>query len=130
MWSKFHEFEKGSNFVAWGRGIARYKVLSYYENKNRHTAVQFDKTLIEKIGEFSSYLTENEDYRLFALRKCIQTLSDRDRVILHMRYVEDKTPKDIADHINRTVSNIYKHVSRIHQFLLVCVRNKLSQSQL
>jgi RNA polymerase sigma-70 factor (ECF subfamily) len=129
MWSKFHEFEKGSNFAAWGRQIARFKVLSYYQTKKQHIAVQFDPELIERISQYSSSLMENEDNRLFALRKCIQELDEQDRVIVHMRYMEDKTPKDIADCVNRTVSNIYKHFSRIHNFLLVCVRSKLSQSQ-
>jgi RNA polymerase sigma-70 factor (ECF subfamily) len=128
MWSKFHEFEKGSNFAAWGRQIARFKVLSYYQAKKHHIAVQFDPEMIERISQYSSSLMENSDDRMFALRKCFQDLDEQDRMIIHMRYVEDKTPKEIADCVDRTVSNIYKHFSRIHNFLLVCVRSKLSQS--
>jgi RNA polymerase sigma-70 factor, ECF subfamily len=129
MWSKFHEFENGTDFAAWGRHIARFKVLSYYEKRKRHNTVQFDQAMIERISAYSSSLMKNEDHRLFALRRCIQELDDRDRAIVLMRYMEDKTPKDIADRVNRTVSNIYKHFSRIHDFLLVCVRSKLSQGQ-
>ena len=129
LWSKICEFEKGSDFAAWGKRVAHFKVLSYYQNKKKNTAIHFDQAMIERISEYSSSLMGDEDNRLFALRKCIQKLDERDRSVVHLRYVEDKTLQDIADGVNRTVSNIYKQFSRIHDFLLLCVRRRLSEGK-
>jgi RNA polymerase sigma-70 factor, ECF subfamily len=129
LWSKFDEFEKGSNFAAWSRQIAHFKVLSYYHNKKHNAVFRFDQAMLERIGSYQSELMEKEDNRLFALRKCIQKLDEQDRVVVHMRYVEDKSLKEIAHTVNRTVNAVYKQFSKVHEFLIVCVRSRVSREQ-
>ena len=126
MWSKFDEFREGSNFAAWGIRIAHYQVL-YYFRKRKHAYVKFTSELLEKITQQAvEILKEDEDECMTALRKCINKLSAKDKHILQMRYEKDIVPKEIARQLGRSVMGIYKSMSRIHDFLLQCVRRQLA----
>jgi RNA polymerase sigma-70 factor (ECF subfamily) len=35
LWKKFNKFKAGTNFTAWAVKVARYKVLQFYQNKEK-----------------------------------------------------------------------------------------------
>ena len=48
MWSKFDSFEQGTNFVAWGMKIAKYKILQAHRQAVRHN-FQFSQAALESL---------------------------------------------------------------------------------
>ncbi|HOK67814.1 MAG TPA: sigma-70 family RNA polymerase sigma factor [Anaerohalosphaeraceae bacterium] len=126
MWSKFDEFKPGSDFTAWGKAIARFKVLNHLK-KNKSAKLQFDEDLL-KVIEAESSQTENLDERIEVMRKCVQSLSEKEMNLLRMRYYLDFSFKKIALSIGISKQSVYRAVSRIHAKLVKCMRLNLRMS--
>ncbi len=125
MWEKFHEFEPGTDFIAWSLTIARFKILNFRRKRAKfHPWLNDD--VIQKIDSNSSKLISQQDYRLDALKLCLGKLSDMSSQIIQMRYAKELSVQIIADHFNKSVPFIYKSISKVHQMLLGCVRNRLA----
>lgn len=85
MWSKFDQFEPGTDFISWALRIARYRVLNYYKKK-RTQRLRFSSEVIKDIDDrVVSATNKMDDYRE-ALYQCLKKLSTRDRQIVYLRY--------------------------------------------
>ena len=124
MWNKFEEFESGTNFVAWGKQIARYKAMDYLR-KNRTSKFCFDSDVL-KLIESKSGQMDNLPDRNEAMKKCIRKLSEKYRSILKMRYGQDMSFKQISLEFGVTKQSIHRMVSRIHALLAKCIKSTLS----
>ena len=123
MWRKFGEFESGTNFVAWGRQIARFKVMDYLR-KNRTSKFCFDSDVLKLIESKSSQIDNLSD-RNEAMQKCLQKLPEKQRSMLNMRYSRDMSFKQIALEYGVSKQSIYRMVSRIHALLAKCIKSTL-----
>ena len=123
MWKKFEEFEPGTNFVAWGKKIARYKILDYFR-KNKSSKLCYDPDVFEIIESKTNQIDDLID-RKNALKKCLTKLSDKYRDILKMRYAQDMSFKQIAVKFGISKQSLYRTVGRIHAILLKCMKPSL-----
>lgn len=123
MWSKFDEFQAGTDFTAWGRSVARYKVMNYLK-KNKSAKLQFDEDLLRVIAS-ESRQTDNLADRLEVMKNCIKALSDKEIYLLRMRYHLDFSFKKMALQVGISKQSVYRAVSRIHAKLVKCMRYHL-----
>ena len=129
MWSKFDQYEPGTDFISWALRIARYRVLNHYKKK-RTQRLQFSSEVIKDIDDRVVSATNNMDDYRDALYQCLKKLSSRDQQIVHLRYQLNATPRSVADRIGRGVDAVYKALNRIHTQLLHCVRRTLAREEL
>jgi RNA polymerase sigma-70 factor (ECF subfamily) len=122
MWKKFNEFQLGTDFVAWGITIAKYRILEY-QKKNKEYALS-EETL-NLLAAQSEKMMPELDRRLHALQNCHSKLSDRDKDILKLRYTYSYSGKMIARRIGTTVDTVYQHMSRIKTVLINCIQKQL-----
>ena len=121
MWSKFDQFERGTDFVAWALRIARYQVMDYWKRQDSRTS--FDKKLIEELAQQAQdHIGRREDRRHEALKRCLEKLSKRDRHLIEMRYALDTTIQNIADRLGWHTKSVYRSLKRIRWQLFHCVR--------
>lgn len=125
MWSKFAEFEPGTDFAAWALCIARYQVM-HHRKRARAQRIQFSDEVLEAIAERVCAATEQFDIRRDALRSCLQKLAERDQELLRLRYGLDATVKSVAERVGRGIDAVYKALNRIHVQLLYCIRRTLT----
>lgn len=125
LWSKFAEFEPGTDFAAWALCIARYQVMQY-RKRRRAQRIQFSDEVLEAIAERVCATTENFDVRRDALRDCLGKLTERDQELLRLRYGLDATVKSVAERVGRGIDAVYKALNRIHVQLLHCIRKTLT----
>jgi RNA polymerase sigma-70 factor (ECF subfamily) len=125
MWRRFDQAEPITNFSAWGRGIARNKVLNYYARKRRER-VLFDSDLFEEIAGRAERTSHQVNARLQALQRCLPKLRETDRLLIQRMYEQGVTIKDLAAQVHRPVQGLYKAVARIHQALIRCVNRVLA----
>ncbi len=124
MWSKFDQFELGSDFASWGVKIAYFKVLNYRKKQGKDV-LSFNDNILEQISDTSTEkICEIED-RVNTLRECIKKLGDEDRQLLDIRYELNCAPKSIALQLDKSVQYIYKNLSRIHFLLNRCIKKKM-----
>jgi|DewCreStandDraft_4_1066084.scaffolds.fasta_scaffold22530_2 RNA polymerase sigma-70 factor (ECF subfamily) len=129
MWSKFGEFEKGTNFSAWALRIAHFQVLNYYKIKKNHK-LYFSEETLHSLSQRILSATPNTDERLNVLKQCIQKLHDHERSLIEMRYEPGATTQSVARQTGKDVHSLYKLFNKIHARLLLCVRRTLAEGEL
>ena len=121
MWRRFDEYRPGSDFVAWGITIARYKVLSY-RKKYATSHVQFSDDVLDVLQAEAPDMLQQMDSRSEAVRKCLRDLAEKDLNLIKLRYGRGLTFKNISDLLGRSAQSIHKSLARIHNALILCLR--------
>lgn len=129
MWRKFGQYQMGTDFVAWGVTIAKYRILKFRKDKGRSKVLFSEKTM-ELLQAESGGFFRMMDSRLDALRTCVKKLGDSDLKLVQMRYEEDLAIQKIADRFGRSVQAIYKSIARIHCALARCIRRTLAMEEM
>ncbi len=125
MWSKFGQFQLGTDFVAWALRIARYQVMDYWKRQDSKTS--FDRKLLEKLAQQAQdHIGKRDDRRHEALKRCLQKLTERDRHLIELRYALDTTIQSIADRLGWHSKSVYRSLKRIRWQLFQCVRRTVS----
>jgi RNA polymerase sigma-70 factor (ECF subfamily) len=122
---KFHEFEQGTDFVAWACQIAYWRVR-YSRQKYARSKVFFDQDIVDVVARTAGGMTEELDERHEALAACLQKLNARDRELLLARYEPGGGVENAARRSGRTVTTAYKALARLRKLLLDCVTNRLA----
>lgn len=123
MWEKIDTFQPGTNFLAWARKIARYKVSNYYRTKKE--AFRFDEDILESLADVNvrefSYFEEKKA----ALVGCLNKLEPVDLKLLQLKYEQNQPIVAIAQMTNRSRHTLYKRISSIYMVLQACIRKSL-----
>ena len=124
MWEKFGQFRKGSDFRAWAFQIVRYKVLSFRKVRS-HVPQLFDDELLQRLADEHLVMDDELDASYRALADCYQKLSEEDRRLLDLRYLEAASVSTVAAQVGRSVDFVYKALRRIHGWLYRCVDERV-----
>ena len=121
MWEQRNDFTPGTDFVAWGRSIAYYKILDYRHKKQRDQKVIFDEEILRLIQESVPAKESLGNPYLQRLRKCLAKLQASDLDLIRLRYWKSVRAADIAKRLNTSLRTVYYSLSRIQGLLLTCV---------
>lgn len=125
LWEMFDRYEPGSDFAAWACSIARYRVMKYRERKGKAPLFMEDD-ILDRVAHEAMARGDELERRRKALGRCVRKLTPNDRELLKRAYdPANHTLKQVAEVLGRPANTIYKAVSRIHRFLLVCVKRTL-----
>jgi RNA polymerase sigma-70 factor, ECF subfamily len=125
LWREFHQFEEGTNFVAWACTVAFHKVNAWRKQKSRLRLVYSDAFLTAVSSELIAG-EERQEERASALNKCIERLTQQHRDLLQLRYGASQNIEDIASRQGRSVDAVYRMLSRVRHALYECVGRSLS----
>ena len=129
LWHKFHEFQPGSNFLAWAMSVARFQV-QYFRRQGKHNVLKFTEsfedllaadTVVEstRLGDLQQFLDE-----------CMRKLPLADRDLINRRYSsEEMTTASLADQLGRPASTIYSAIRRIRRSLADCLRREIDREE-
>jgi len=126
MLRKYRSFESGEHFLRWALNITRFEVLKHFEKK-RNRLQKLSPELFSAIEEKAAEMAQKEDRRREALQECIETLREKDKELLRLRYQIHSTTRSVAETLGRSIDAVYKALNRIYQKLLLCMRYKLAQ---
>ncbi len=125
IWSKWKNFEPGTNYIAWVYRIASYEVMKFRQ-KNKRSRVFFDDDFIKTVAKSVEQISENSEARRVALSKCIDKLKPADRALIQQRYEPGVNGKSLAEKLGRPVNSVYQSLGRIRRALLECVERELA----
>ena len=128
MWRKYETSEPISNFSAWGKMIARNKVLNYY-TKRKNERLLFNDDLLHDVIEREERASRETAQRLKTLQSCITKLRENDRRLVQLLYERNITIKSLAERVQRPVQGLYKAMARIHNTLLLCMKRALPSEE-
>lgn len=122
---KLQSFERGTNFGAWLRTIARFLVCKELRREDRR-----QRLLGEHVAEI---LTEQEEshpetnaVQAEALSGCLAKLPARSRQLVQRRYFENVSPSVIASQEGRTANEIRQTLFRLRAALHECITRQMA----
>ena len=124
LWKKFNEYQPGTDFFAWACQIARFEVLAHYRSSNRHCL--FTSEVLDAIVSEAVSQGDTLDHRAEALGDCLKKLPVNDTRLVQQRYFHGLKVEEIARGVSRSVSSVYRSLSRVHDQLFRCIKQKLS----
>jgi len=123
LWTKFHQFEPGSNFLAWASSVARYEALRLLRTRGKESRL-FSEAFYEAVADEAIESCDVLDHQRVALDECISLLKPRQKQVLALRYTENGSTQAIADKLNLSANAVYKLLQRTHETLFRCIRKK------
>ena len=128
LWRDFHKYSPGTDFGAWARQVARYRVLAHGKKRQsdrHHFSSEITRELVQQV--------ENEDHLLAgrkkALQGCIAKLDEQDQSLIKVRYTRGMTVQELAATNNLTVKALYKKLAKLRLQLAKCIDSKIRSSQ-
>jgi RNA polymerase sigma-70 factor, ECF subfamily len=122
LWRSMASFESGTNFGAWSRKTALYRVMAYRKKKGRENQrLWFSDECYEMLAEDYEAEPENFAEQSQQLKTCIAKLQPAHREILVLRYFRESSVEDVAARVERTVDATYRVLSRIRLALRKCM---------
>lgn len=123
-WQKFVSFEEGTNYIAWVKRIARYKVMGYIGKSKSHSIVHFSDDVLEELANQEPAIVSQNIY-FEALHGCVGKLKGHSREIVRLRYAKNMKVKEIAVHLDTTCNALSQHMSRVHYSLKKCIERTM-----
>ena len=124
MWAKKDQFEPGTNFLAWGRAIARLEVFRF--RRSRGTKLKFlDGGLLDLVASHTESSSHELEARQEALANCMKQLRSKDRELIQLRYTPGVSGDDIAQQLGRPANSVYQSLGRIRRVLADCIQRRL-----
>ncbi len=125
IWSKYSQFEPGTNFMAWVRQIAVYEVLKWRQKRSRDK-LTFSDDFVQRVAESFTPPAEQIERRQVALERCLEKLNTQDRKLIEQRYQPGISGKELANSLGRPPNSVYQSLGRIRKTLLECVQRTLT----
>jgi RNA polymerase sigma-70 factor (ECF subfamily) len=122
LWQEFHKFQSETNFLAWARRIAHFRVLEHYRHRSRRLPEEVLQSLVAEMDRRETAA----DPRLSFLSECRQKLASSDQELLERRYVDKLQVQELACHLGRPVNSVSKSLGRIRRALLDCIQRKMA----
>lgn len=126
LWKKSRDFRPGTNFTAWAREIAYFKVLSYLRDRKRSRVI-VDQQRIEAALAASTAGDGDADRRI-ALRHCLSELNDDQLDLLRLRYRVEAPLTEIASGMGKSEAAIKMSLRRLRLRLLACIQRRMGAS--
>ena len=116
--TKACEYDPQRPFIPWAMGIARYRILQYFE---RRRTDGFDDDTLGLLAEAHSELAEEAPAQLAAMRQCLGQLQGKSKRVLEMRYLHDHRPGWIAEKMGMTPGAVSTLLHRARKALAECI---------
>ena len=125
LWSKFDEYEEGTNFGAWAIAIARLKALEFLR-KRKNSQMIFDDSFYDSVSKHTVKSSEDLSSQTEALKHCLEKLSEIQLKLLSMRFKKNLSIKKISQLTGRPLGSLYHYYSSLIRGLRDCINKRLS----
>ncbi len=127
LWERRGEFVPGTNFRAWAMRVAWFKVMAERRDRARSGRVVFSEQMLEMLMARAEERMPESDFRLRALRRCLERTRPQDRRLLDWKYGRGAPLTDLAAATGCAATAIHKTISRLRLALRHCVEKQLKE---
>jgi RNA polymerase sigma-70 factor, ECF subfamily len=122
LWENFAQFEMGTNFAAWSKQVAFFRVLAFRKKKAKENErLTFSDACVELLDKSVSESYPIVSDELDRLNSCLQKLSETGQEMIHLKYREDFTIEEIAIRLGKSAEACYKALGRFRLQLRNCL---------
>lgn len=127
---KIEDFDSSKEFGPWVRGIA-INLLRNHNRKHQPLAVggvaELESLVDAQIE--NTYSNDNEADAYLALQSCMESLSNKQRILVDEHYIDGFTVKELTDRYGAKHSTITMRLHRVRDALKHCVNARLGLSE-
>ncbi len=120
--AKAADFAPGSDFLAWARAIARFKVLQHLSRGRRQC--RLDPATVEALAAEAEPFTADWDAGLSALVRCLERLAPSARRLIDARYDQGLQPAAIAAATGRSANGVTVALAKARTILERCIQQQ------
>ena len=114
------KYDSSKSFLPWALGIARNKSYEAIR-KNQKQGTLLEDKILKKLQETITNVNREENVRLEALQKCLTQISEENRNLMTMKYVQRFSAEKISKIINRSRTATFSLLQRIRTSLAGCI---------
>jgi RNA polymerase sigma-70 factor, ECF subfamily len=89
-------------------------------------ALRFSDAVIEQLAGVEGPERDLTPARVSALRRCLEKLCEKDRILISLRYEPGATTQSVAHRSGRSLKGVYHSLNRIRMVLLECIQQTLT----
>jgi len=126
-WRRLDECDLARPFGPWLRGIAARLVMAHYRQRKLQPALLHDAVLALLDLQFESIhsqVGDTWDEKVAALHECLAALPEQHRGVVHARYLDDLTTRQVAERFQVTLEACKKRLQRARVMLAECLTRK------
>lgn len=119
VWRGAAGFERRSSVRSWILTLARNKAVDHIRKQARVTLAETDETLPSDEPDVETVIAASEDAQ--RVRKCVDELPERQRVVVHLAFFEDLSYAQIAEVENAPEGTIKSRFFHAKKLLMRCL---------
>lgn len=120
---KYDRLDPSREVLPWILRIARYEVVNHFRSQEREQII-FDEKVLQRIERAYHVIHDESEGIKKALHTCIESLNDRPRHVLKLRYFREMEIRDISQRLGLSSNAIYIILCRVREALANCVQKK------
>jgi RNA polymerase sigma-70 factor (ECF subfamily) len=124
LWQQIERLENDEKFGAWAAKIAYFQVLSHRKQQTR-SKVTLSEAFIDAVGSDGVALVETQSSRQEALTRCLAQLEPQQRMIIDLRYTQNKPLAEVAQIMGKSLDATYQMLARVRRSLRESVERTL-----
>lgn len=128
LWTKWDNYDRERDFLAWALGIARLEVLKHMSQKKRSREVLSTEAM-DAIEARSIEASDSIGERMNALKDCLDKLPSNKRALVDRCYGGKEKIIDVAAALGVTADALYWRIKRIREMLHNCIDRKLTAEE-
>ena len=129
LWSKFREYEPGTNFLGWACAVARFRAANFLKREHRRRR-HFSQAVQEELAAMQASIGPADAVaQQDALADCVERLSDADRRLIELCYGGEDSFRAVAERLGRSPQSVYDALSRIRRSLGDCVDRTIARGE-
>jgi RNA polymerase sigma-70 factor (ECF subfamily) len=118
-------FEHEGALLSWAMVSIKREAIDWLRKRKPET-LGLEPELFDLISEEWPTHSQPEGRRMEALRECLESVPERSRQLLHLRYFDGHSCDEVAQRVGASVDAVYQRLSRLHRQLKQCVDQKLT----
>lgn len=118
-------FEHEGALLSWAMVSIKREAIDWLRKRKPET-LGLKPELLDLISEEWPTHSQPEGRRMEALRECLESVPERSRQLLHLRYFDGHSCDEVAQRVGASVDAVYQRLSRLHRQLKQCVDLKLT----
>ena len=120
-WERFEDYDRDRPFDSWLLGVARNRVLQYFESQKKRPNCLSHETLVQ-LESVAHRDSQQAGELQEALESCLSKLARDDYDLVSLRYETDATNRSVAKKLDVSESKISRGLNRIYAQLLLCIK--------
>lgn len=121
VWRTANRFEGRSQVRTWLLSIAHHKMVDHLRRSCRHAGDELDESLADDETPGADRLV-NALQEGFLLRRCLDRLSDVQRLVVHLAFFEDLSYPEIAEIVDCPVGTVKTRMFHAKRAIKHCLQ--------